>query len=144
MRVSSGLRVVIGDDDVPTRAAVRKALERDGCEVVAEADSAIAAVRATLALRPDITLLEVHLPGGGISAARRIAGELAGVSVVMLTDSLRDEHLIEALRVGASGYLLKDMDLTDLAERLHRILAGEIILPRSLRRGVAEQLTAEP
>jgi DNA-binding NarL/FixJ family response regulator len=142
VRVSHGLQIVIGDDDGPTRAAVREALERDGCEVVAEAGSAVAVVRATVDLRPDVTLLDVRLPGGGISAARRIAGELDGVAVVMLTDSQRDEHLIEALRAGASGYLLKDMDPAGLAQRLHRILAGEIILPRSLRRGIAEEFSA--
>jgi DNA-binding NarL/FixJ family response regulator len=143
VRVSHGLRVVIGDDDQPARAAVRAALERDGCAVLAEAASAVAAVRATRSLRPDVALLEVDLAGGGLSAARRIAREVDGVAVVMLTDSEREEHLVRALRAGASGYLLKGMDPADLSQRLHRIIAGEIILPRSLRRSVAEQLSTD-
>ena len=140
MRVSHGLRVVIGDPDAPARAAVREVLQHDGCEVVAEAASAAAAVRATLALRPDVAVLEVLLPGGGIPAATRISRQAPRTAVVMLTTSERDQDLVAALRAGAGGYLLKEMDPAGLAARLHRIVAGEVILPRSLRRGVAERL----
>jgi DNA-binding NarL/FixJ family response regulator len=140
--MSNGLRVVIGEPDGPTRAAVRQALEHDGCEVLAEAGSAAAAVRATLALRPDVTLLELVLPGGGIPAVRQITRESDCTTVVVLTASASGEHVAAALRAGACGYLLKEMDPTGLATRLRRIVAGEVILPRALRREVAERLAS--
>jgi DNA-binding NarL/FixJ family response regulator len=138
------LRVVVADDHVPTRIAVREALERQGCEVVAEAGSADAAVAAARELRPHVCLLDINMPGSGITAASLITRQLPGTAVVMLTASRDDEDLFAALRAGASGYLLKDMDHQRLGAALRGVLAGESVLPRWLVAKVVEEFRSRP
>lgn len=130
--MSDLLRVVIADDHAPTRAGVREALEADACEVVAEAADAWGAVAAARAHRPQVCLLDVHMPGGGVAAAAEITRALPDAVVVMLTASQDDEDLFAALRSGAAGYLLKDMDPGRLGSALRGVLAGEAALPRWL------------
>ena len=126
------LTVVVADDHAPTRMGVRLSLEDDGFAVVAEASTAPTAVAAALEHRPDVVLLDVHMPGSGIAAARTLAGELPSAAVVMLTVSRDDEDLFEALRAGARGYLLKDIDPDRLPHALRGVLNGEAALPRNL------------
>jgi DNA-binding NarL/FixJ family response regulator len=137
-------RVVLADDHAPTRAGVRMALERDGIEVCAEAASAAAAVEAALRERPDACLLDVHMPGGGASAASMITARLPGTVVLMLTVSRAGEDLLESLRRGADGYLLKDMDPTKLPVAVRAALAGETALPRELASRLVEELRHDP
>jgi two-component system, NarL family, nitrate/nitrite response regulator NarL len=138
------LRVVIADDHPPTRSGVRDALERQDCVVVGEAATADDAVTAAREHRPDVCLLDIHMPGSGIAAAAEITHMLPGVAVVMLTASRDDEDLFAALRAGASGYLLKDMDPDRLCPALRGVLAGEAVLPRWLVLKVVDQLRATP
>ena len=126
------LRIVIADDHAPLRAGVRAALEVGGFVVCAEAASGPEAIRAALRERPDICLLDIHMPGGGIEAAAEIADELPETIVVMLTVSRNDADLFDALRAGARGYLLKDMDPSRLPAALRATVAGEAALPRAL------------
>jgi DNA-binding NarL/FixJ family response regulator len=130
--VRDALTVVIADDHAPTRAGVRAALEGRGFSVVAEAARADAAVEAALRRRPDVCMLDIHMPGNGIAAAERIKTRLPGTAVVMLTVSRDDDDLFAALRAGAAGYLLKDMDAARLAAALKGVLNGEAALPRTL------------
>ncbi|MPZ73412.1 MAG: response regulator [Nitriliruptorales bacterium] len=130
--VASNLRITLADDHPPTRAGVRRALELAGWEVVSEGGDARSAIDAALEHRPDVVLLDIHMPGGGIPAAEVIANALPETSVVMLTVSRNDADLFNALRVGASGYLLKDMDPDRLALALEGVIRGEAALPRSL------------
>jgi DNA-binding NarL/FixJ family response regulator len=125
-------RVLIADDHAPMRAGVRMALEREGIDVCAEVASAPEAVEAALRERPDACLLDIHMPGGGTSAASMISSQLPGTVVLMLTVSRNDEDLFESLRRGAVGYLLKDMDGSRLAFAVRAALHGEAALPRSL------------
>jgi DNA-binding NarL/FixJ family response regulator len=125
-------RVVIADDHPPTRAGVRLSLEEAGFEVCAEASHAAAAVDACFEHRPDVALLDIHMPGNGITAAGRIATGLPDTAVVMLTVSRDDADLFEALRAGARGYLLKDIDPSRLGPALQGVLDGEAALPRNL------------
>lgn len=126
-------RVLIADDHPPTRAGVRWALEHDGeFEVCAELSSATDAVEAARELRPDIALLDIHMPGGGIHAAAEITTALPDTAVVMLTVSRDDADLFAALRAGARGYLLKDIDPARLPIALRGVLSGEAALPRGL------------
>jgi DNA-binding NarL/FixJ family response regulator len=125
------LRVLVADDHAPTRTGVRLALEAGGMVVCAEAATGHDAVKAALRERPDVCLLDVHMPGSGIEAARTIV-ETLDTAVVMLTVSRNDDDLFEALKAGARGYLLKDMDPDRLAMALHGVLEGEAALPRSL------------
>jgi DNA-binding NarL/FixJ family response regulator len=124
--------VIVADDHPMTRSAVRLALEHDGFEVVAEVDDADSAVEAAQELRPDVCLLDINMPGNGIRAAERISAELPEISVVMLTASDQDDDLFDALRAGASGYLLKDTDPARLSHALRGVLSGEAALPRTL------------
>jgi len=129
----SATRVLIADDHAPTRAHVREVLEEDGrFEVCAEAADAPGAVEAALRERPDLCVLDVRMPGRGVAAVWEIAARLPETKVVMLTVSEEDGDLFAALRAGASGYLLKDIDPARLPHALHDVLEGEAAIPRSL------------
>lgn len=132
-------RVVIADDHPPTRAGVRRVLEESGFEVCAEEADADGAVAAALRDRPAVCLLDIRMPGGGIDAARRIAAALPETAIVMLTVSRDDDDLFDALRAGAAGYLLKDIERERLPEALHAVLAGEAPLPASLVARLVEE-----
>ena len=138
------LRVVIADDHAPTREGVREALEADGCVVVADVPDAVRALAAAIEHRPDVCVLDIHMPGSGIVAAAKITQALPDTKVVMLTASRDDEDLFDALRVGASGYLPKDMDPGRIGAALRGVLAGEAALPRWLALKVMEQFRADP
>ena len=142
--MSDVLRVVIADDHPPTRASVREALEKQSCTVVAEGASAEEAVAAARQHQPDVCLLDINMPGSGIAAAAEITHALPDVAVVMLTASRDDEDLFAALRAGASGYLLKDMDPERIGPALRGVLAGEAVLPRWLVLKVIDQFRAAP
>ena len=128
----AGKRVLIADDHPPIRMALRAALELEGFVVCAEAGSASAAVDAAVRERPDVCLLDVKMPGGGVPAARDIAAKVPGAAVVMLTGSGDDDDFFAALRAGVSGYLLKNLDPDDLGGELRRVLNGEAALPGTL------------
>jgi DNA-binding NarL/FixJ family response regulator len=126
-------RVLIADDHRPTREEVRFALEEDQrFEVCAEAADAAGAVDGAVRERPEVCLLDVHMPGGGVAATREIATRLPDTKIVMLTMSDEDRDLLGALRAGASGYLLKDVDPRSLPRVLAAVCEGETALPRSL------------
>lgn len=135
------LRVLIADDHPPTRTGVRLALEGHGFTVCAEEASGPAAVEAALRERPEVCLLDVHMPGGGVEAAAEIVQRLPGTAVVMLTVSRNDSDLFDALKGGARGYLLKDLDPARLPQALAAVLAGEIAIPRSLVSLVVDEFT---
>ena len=130
--MTDGIRVLVADDHPPTRAGVRIALERGGFVVCAEAPDGASAIAAARRERPDVCLLDIHMPGDGIRAAETIARELPETAVVMLTVSRSDADLFDALRVGACGYLLKDIDPARLPLALYGVLNGEAALPRRL------------
>jgi DNA-binding NarL/FixJ family response regulator len=137
-------RVLIADDHAPTRAGVRMALERDGIEVCAEVKNASEAVEAAMRERPDLCLLDVHMPGGGPSAASKIISHLPGTTVVMLTVSRNNADMLESLRRGAVGYLLKDMNPASLPVAVRAALGGEGVLPRALSAGLIEEFRKRP
>ncbi len=131
--MSSVASVLLADDHARTRAMVRRALEQGGdFFVCAEAADAPGAVQKAREERPDVCLLDINMPGNGIAAAAEITTTLPGTAVVMLTVSRQDEDLFDALRAGASGYLLKGLDEQSLGGSLQRVLAGEASLPGTL------------
>lgn len=142
--MSEPLRVVVADDHLPTREMVREALEAGGCVVVADVGSASAALDAAREHEPDVCLLDINMPGSGLLAAADITQALPGTAVVMLTASRDDEDLFAALRAGAAGYLVKDMDPDRIAPALRGVLAGEAALPRWLVRKVLDEFRSEP
>jgi DNA-binding NarL/FixJ family response regulator len=127
------IRVLLADDHAPTRDDVRLALEEDERFVVcAEACDAPGAIEAAVRDRPDLCLLDIRMPGGGIAATWEISARLPQTKIVMLTVSRDDRHLLAALRAGAAGYLLKDINPERLPQALHDVVEGEAALPRTL------------
>src|SRR5687767_6863176 len=114
------------------RAGVRLALEGEGFDVVGQAADAGTAVELALREKPDVCLLDVHMPGSGIAACAEVRSQLPDTKVVMLTVSRNDGDLFAALQAGASGYLLKGMDPRRLPTAIRGVLSGEAALPRTL------------
>jgi DNA-binding NarL/FixJ family response regulator len=126
------IRVVIADDHAHVRDQVQTALEAGGCQVCGVGATAAEAVALTREYRPDVVLLDIHMPGNGITAARQIRRSLPQTVIVMLTQSNEDDDLFDALRAGASGYLLKGGDPHGLPETLRGVLAGEAAMTPNL------------
>ncbi|MDX6669065.1 MAG: hypothetical protein QOK04_2445 [Solirubrobacteraceae bacterium] len=138
--MSERVRVLLADDHPPTRAGIRRSLEAHEFTICAEAADAESAVQAAVDERPDMCLLEVRMPaGGGIRAAAEISELVPSTAIVMLTASLDEADLFDALRAGADGYLLKDTDPARLPFALRGVLDGEAALPRTLAARVIEE-----
>jgi len=138
-------RVLIADDHAHTRAGIRMALETAGFDVCADAATGRRALELALEYRPDVALLDIHMPdGSGIWAAYEITDALPDTVVVMLTYSREDEDLFGSLRAGAVGYLLKDTDPDRLVPALMSALAGEVTFPRSLMSRIVDAFESPP
>jgi DNA-binding NarL/FixJ family response regulator len=130
--LGDGPSIVIADDHPVIRLGVRMSLMRGGFRVVAEAADRDGAVSAVRRERPDVCLLDVRMPGGGIEAAAMITQDAPSTSVVMLTVSDSTDDVLAALRAGAVGYLPKDTHPDRLPAALCGVLKGEAALPRAL------------
>ena len=137
------LRVVIADDHARTRAYIRGALEAGGHTVCGEGATADDAIRLAKTEAPDVILLDIRMPGGGILAAREITRSHPDLPVVMLTQSTEDDDLFDSLRAGASGYLLKDMDPARLPDMVRVAMRGEAALSRRLVGRVMDEFSAQ-
>jgi DNA-binding NarL/FixJ family response regulator len=126
------IRLVIADDNARVRGHIRRALEAGGCEVCGEGTSADEAIELVLQHRPDVALLDIHMPGNGIQAAQHINRSLPDTAIVMLTQSKEDDDLFDSLRAGASGYLLKSADPATLPGALRGVLQGEAAMTPTL------------
>ena len=127
-----GPSIVLIDDEPVTRTALRRLLEGGGFEVRAEAADAEAAIEVTVRERPRICLVDLFMPGGGIRVVREISRRVPEAVVVVLTASEDRDDLVDAIRAGASGYLVKSMDPDRIAHALRGVLAGEAAIPRFL------------
>lgn len=134
-------RVVIADSHAATRAGVRLALEDDGF-IVTEEETALGAVAAALRDPPDLCLLDVDMPGGGIEAAATIRSQSPETRVVMLSEAVNDADFFAALEAGASGYLLKEMNPVQLGRTLRAALRGEAAVPRTLTARLIDEFRA--
>jgi len=131
--VNTPIRVLIADDHAPTRADIRDAVEQDQrFTVVAEASDGAGAIEAAIREQPDLCLLDIRMPGSGIAVTREITTRLTETKVVMITVSVDDDDLLNALRAGAVGYMLKDSDLDRLPYALIDTLNGGAAIPRRL------------
>jgi DNA-binding NarL/FixJ family response regulator len=142
--VSAAPTVVLADDHPVIRLGVRMALMRGGFQVLAEAADRDSAVEAVLQERPDICLLDISMPGGGIEAAATLAQVAPATAVVMLTVSGSASDLLAALRAGAKGYLPKDTSPDRLPAALAGVLKGEAALPRTLVGRILHEIHALP
>jgi DNA-binding NarL/FixJ family response regulator len=137
--------VVLADGQALVRAGFRVLLEATGRITVAgEASSGEEAVAVAHRLRPDVALIDATVPGlDSVEATRRISSE-SGVAVILLIASQDDEHSLPALRAGATGLLLKDMEPPDLVRAVETLARGDALLPPCLTRRVIAELASRP
>ncbi|WP_405688046.1 response regulator [Streptomyces sp. NBC_00057] len=141
------IRVLLADDQTLVRAAFAMLVESDrDMEVVGQAGNGLEAVELTRAHRPDLVVMDIRMPElDGIEATRRIAADehLAGVKVLVLTTYDTDEHIVDALRAGASGFLVKDTRPAELLAAIRTVAAGESLLsPGPTARLIARVLSS--
>jgi DNA-binding NarL/FixJ family response regulator len=137
------IRVVLVDDQHLVRAGLRALLDsEDGIEVVGEAGEGAEALKVVIAERPDVVLMDIRMPGmDGLDATKAITADrrLEDVHIVILTTFDLDEYVFDALRSGASGFLVKDTEPADLLRAVRAVAAGDALLsPRATRRLVEE------
>ncbi|MGH9288116.1 MAG: response regulator transcription factor [Acidimicrobiales bacterium] len=132
------IRVVLADDQALVRAGFRALLDaQDDIEVVGEASDGDEAVRLVRRLAPDVVLMDIRMPGtDGLAATRTIAGDerLSGARIVILTTFELDEYVFEAIRSGASGFLVKDTEPVELLRAVRAVAGGDALLSPSVTR----------
>ena len=137
------IRVVLADDQALVRGGFRSLLDaRDDIKVVGEAADGHEAVALARQHRPDVVLMDIRMPGlDGLDATRQIASDpdLAAVRVVILTTFGLDEYLFDALRYGASGFLVKDTRPANLVEAVRVVAAGDSLISPSMTRRLIEE-----
>lgn len=140
------IRVLVADDHKLFRQGLISLIRTRGdeVEVIGEAATGREAVRLAEQMRPDVVLMDIYMPhGDGLQATKEIRARCPDIAVVMLTSSEEDGHLYEAVRLGASGYLLKSLDASELFDLLSGIVHGEAAMTRAmaarLLRSVANQ-----
>jgi DNA-binding NarL/FixJ family response regulator len=141
------LGVLIVDDQALVRAGFRMILEaEDDMDVVGEAADGQEAVAAARRLRPDVVLMDVRMPDvDGIEATRRLLGDDGSdAKIVMLTTFDMDEYVYDALRAGASGFLLKDVPPEQLVAGIRAVASGDALLAPSVTRRVIEEFVRRP
>ncbi|MEU0051556.1 response regulator transcription factor [Streptomyces sp. NPDC006309] len=138
---SGTIRVLIADDQQMVRQGFTVLLDmKPDIDVIGQAVDGRDAIARVAELVPDVVLMDIRMPGlGGIEATRRITADHPGIRVLMLTTFDLDEYVYEALRAGASGFLLKDASADQLAEAVRVVAAGDALLaPGITRRLIAE------
>jgi DNA-binding NarL/FixJ family response regulator len=141
------IRVLLADDQALVRSGFRLILERDSeIDVVGEAEHGDEAVKLGRNLQPDVVLMDVRMPGtDGIAATRRLVDDPTFTGrVLMLTTFDLDEYVYEAIRAGASGFLLKDVLPADLLHAIRLVNRGEALLAPSLTKRLLEEFVARP
>jgi DNA-binding NarL/FixJ family response regulator len=142
------IRVLLADDQALIRAGFRVLLDSaDGMEVVGEAADGAQAVDQARHVRADVVLMDIRMPGtDGLEATRRIAADdnLAGVKVIILTTFESDEYVYQAIRAGASGFLVKDCEPDELIQAVRVVAGGEALLSPRVTRRLITDLASRP
>lgn len=141
------IRVLIVDDHQVVREGLRNFLElQDGMEVAGEAGDGEEGVALAAELRPDVVLMDLVMPKlGGVEAMRVLRERAPGTRVIVLTSFVDDEHLLPAMRAGAAGYLLKNVQPQELARAIRAADAGEALIDPAVAARLVEALAeAEP
>ena len=136
------IRVLVADDQPLMRAAFEMTLRtEEDIELVGEASDGLDAVEQARRLRPDVILMGVRMPGlDGVEATRILAAEDRTTKILILTTFDIDEYVIEAIRAGASGFLLKDVRPSDLIEAIRIVARGDALLAPSVTRRLLESI----
>jgi DNA-binding NarL/FixJ family response regulator len=139
------IRVLIADDHAVVRQGLRTFLElQDEIEVVGEAADGIEAIELVTSTAPDVALLDLVMPRlGGLEAIRRIREAAPATRVLVLTSFADDDTVLPAVRAGAAGYLLKDVQPPELVSAIRTVHAGEALLAPAVATMLVEQLAAE-
>lgn len=142
------IRVLLADDQALIRAGFRALLDAsEDIEVVGEAPDGDQAVKLARQARADVVLMDIRMPGvDGLEATRRIAADddLAGVKVVILTTFESDEHVYQALRAGASGFLVKDTEPAELVHAVRVVARGDALLSPGVTRRLITDIASRP
>ena len=142
------ISIVVVDDQELVRTGLRALAERDGdIAVTGEAATGRTGLSRVRELHPDVVLMDIRMPEmDGLEATRRILADpgLREVRVLVLTTFDEDEHVFEAIRAGAAGYLLKDVSPADLRRAIRVVAAGEALLSPSVTRTVLGSIAARP
>lgn len=142
------IRVLLADDQALIRAGFRALLDSaDDLQVVGEATNGADAVELASTTRADVVLMDIRMPGmDGLEATRRIAAteDLAGVRVLIVTTFANDEYVYEALRAGASGFLVKDTEPADLLQAVRIVAGGDALISPSITRRLIADIAARP
>jgi DNA-binding NarL/FixJ family response regulator len=136
-------RVLIVDDQTLFRSGLARLLDEDKrVTVVGEAGDGLEAVQQVASVKPDIVLMDLRMPNlDGIEATRKIVAEHPGVKVLILTTFEADNHVIQALKVGASGYILKDSKADAIVSSILAVASGERVMSGAVASRVLEMLT---
>ena len=137
------MRVLLVDDNEPLRTMLRHTLETAGAEVVAEAGDADTGLREAHRQQPDVVLLDINMPGGGLNALARMTSELPETPVVMLTARDDDHALLASLRGGAAGYVLKGTDPWDIPWLLQDAVEGKPVLSAKAMRQLIDYVRGD-
>ena len=134
------MRILIADDHALFRDSLRSLLESQDIEVVAEAKNGQEAIDLTWESKPDVVLMDLSMPEmDGLEATKRIAAELPDVKVIILTASDEDSQLFEAIKSGAKGYLLKDLESAQFFSLLEGVDRGEPALTPAVARKLLDE-----
>jgi DNA-binding NarL/FixJ family response regulator len=140
------IRIVIADDQTLVRDGFRMILDaQDDIEVVGEATDGLEAVTCARELRPDVVLMDIRMPGrDGLEATREVLRESPQTHVLILTTFDLNEYVYEAMKAGASGFLLKDIPRSQLIEGIRTVAAGDALLAPAITRRLIEQFVRRP
>jgi DNA-binding NarL/FixJ family response regulator len=140
------ITVVLADDQGMVRAGLRSLLEADPeISVVGEAADGIEAIDEVRRREPDVVLMDIRMPElDGLSATRQLIAERPSLRVLALTTFDLDEYVFEALRAGASGFLLKDAPAEELTNAIHVLARGDALLAPAVTRRIVEAFVAQP
>ncbi|WGW13603.1 response regulator transcription factor [Saxibacter everestensis] len=141
------IRVVLADDQVLVRGGLRALLDaEDDISVVAEAGDGLAAVEAISQQRPDVVLMDIRMPRqDGLEATKQVSADasLADVRIIILTTFEEDEYIFEAIRNGASGFLVKDTEPVDLIRAVRGVASGDSLLSPKATRSLIEAFASQ-
>lgn len=138
------VRVLLADDHVMVRQGLKALIEHDGLDVVGEAADGHEAIRKAKELHPDVAVLDLSMPLlNGLDAAREIAQQSPKTKTILLTMHAEDQYVMEALRAGIRGYVLKSQAPSDLMQAIHEVNRGTIYLSPGVSRALVEAYLAK-